>query len=64
MFSPATNGAIIDPILDTIDDAPIAMLRATVGKSSDVYMYLKQLKPYKCYNNTTSIDVKEIIFLN
>lgn len=38
---PATYGANIDPTLDTVDEAPMAILRFKVGNNSEVYMYLQ-----------------------
>lgn len=38
---PAANGARAEPTLETVEDAPIAIVRATVGNNSDVYVYLE-----------------------
>lgn len=42
MVKPATYGDIMEPTRETVEEAPIAMLRATVGNISVVYMYLKE----------------------
>lgn len=42
MVKPATYGDIMEPTRETVEEAPIAMLRATVGNISVVYMYLEE----------------------
>lgn len=39
-LSPTINGASDEPILEEVEEAPIAMFRATVGNNSVVKTYL------------------------